>query len=284
MRIGFALVLASLVFVSARAAPAEPAPRSVSPKTAGSTSILVGAKVSGRLTGVRIKSVKLERRQGRSLVGSTLERTSMSGSDFCQSDTMDSVWCETPSGYEAVQVDWEYSYFNDWMGSWEVAEVRQELDRVEIQATRPSCSVTVVTGWGSGSMDCYLLNDLGALGLDPFEERVFKEEVVGIIDWLKEKFAEPPPIKVSACTVLVKLSDLAIDVTSLSGPTERRRAAGEIMVIYAKGGNYVNVKDDVVFEVEFRDGGTENYYWTTMNPTQPRSAGGLKRGDGVSKC
>lgn len=90
----------------------------------------------------------------------------------------------------------------------------------------------------------------------------------------------PPPIPAPACSPLVPASPRG--VTSQDEFQDRQIAAGQIMM-FTQGFNQIG-SNGKVFVVYYSDGGSELWQFTSGNPARPNPKGGLKQGDGVSKC
>ncbi|MBN8506549.1 MAG: hypothetical protein J0L58_18955 [Burkholderiales bacterium] len=111
-------------------------------------------KLMGRASGIRVKSVILRDARARSekpvKPGSP---TAMSEGGLCMPES--NQVCPVPEDDPWLQINWYFDYFNDALSRWEVAEVRQKLDRVEVTATKPDCRYSVVGPRSySASMDC----------------------------------------------------------------------------------------------------------------------------------
>ncbi|MBN8489287.1 MAG: hypothetical protein J0M20_16365 [Burkholderiales bacterium] len=117
-------------------------------------------KLMSRASGIRVKSVILRDARARSEKPVKPDSpTAMSEGGLCMPES--NQVCPVPEDDPWLQINWYFDYFNDAMSRWEVAEVRQELKRVEVTATKPNCNFTVVGPWASmDSTDCNVISDV----------------------------------------------------------------------------------------------------------------------------
>jgi len=152
----------------------------------------------------------------------------------------------------------------------QVSGLTNNLERVTVFGKRESLWNALCISSECRTYELPLI-DIARQSPEPISEVLF--------DWLFRS----PRIEHRACTVLANTSSDARSTTSHSSPSDRTRAAGEIIVAYTTGANTTGMHDKK-FHIIFSDGGTETYLYTVMNPTAPRSTGNLSLGDGQSKC
>jgi len=147
----------------------------------------------------------------------------------------------------------------------------QRLERVTVTGKSTSPWRTLCIGWECGDL----------LGDEAVATKV-NEKMGGWGDWLLS-FLRGKPLEMKACTATANISSYARNITSKSTLEERTSAAGQIIVGYMKGGNFINTTRKEVL-ITFSDNGTQSFVYNTWDPAAPIPKNDLKLGDGKSRC
>lgn len=139
-------------------------------------------KSIGRAAGIRVHSVVFRDSRVRSERGTKSGKPlAMSEGGFCMPES--NQVCPVPEDDPWLEINWYFSYFNDAMSVWETAEVRQQLDRVEVSATKPDCTYSVVGLRSySASLDCGLVADFQDSGMDGEDRAALLGKVQDVLD------------------------------------------------------------------------------------------------------